>query len=418
MPSTFFSNNRKKIKLEAGQVAIFTSNDPLPTNADGSAGFYQNSNFFYFSGIDQEDSYLIIHPFARLDSEREVLFVRETSENIKVWEGQKLSKAEASALSGIDNVKWSSEFWPYLERISKQIKVFAIHHDNLQGHGSAFRSRERLLHSQLKRKFSGILHKNISSILHNFRLIKEPVEIEYIRKAIEITRKGFLDVLKTIKPDLMEYEIEALLGYHFIAAGCKGHAFEPIMASGGNACILHYVQNDKKLKKGDLILMDFGANYANYKSDITRVVPVDGKFSDRQTEIYDIVYDIFSKIKLNMVPGNTIATLKKETQFLVGQGLVKAKVISLSKLKSDPKIILKYFPHGLTHHLGLDVHDVGDRDIPLSANMVMTCEPGIYIEEESIGIRLENDILITKNGNEDLMENIPLERSLIEKLMA
>ena len=412
-----FIKNRKKVHLSTSEIAIFTSNDPLPSNADGVFGFIQNSNFFYLTGIDQEDCYLIINPFAQKDKDREILFVRETNEKIKVWEGEKLSMEEASEISGIENVKWATEFWSVLEEILKGKTTVCFHQDISQGKGTAFRSREKYLLTQVKRKFTGIITKNISESLNNARQIKEPEEIEQIKKAIKITAKGLQYVAQNLIPGKMEYEIEADLSYIFLKNKSRHHAFEPIVASGKNACVLHYVSNNESCKAGDTVLLDFGAEYGNYKGDMTRVLPVSGKFSERQREVYESVLEVFYKIRKQMVSGNTIQNLKKETQHLIGNELVKLKICTKNELKNNQKSLLKYFPHGVSHHLGLDVHDVGDREIPLAPNMVLTCEPGIYIPEENLGIRLENDILITENGNIDLMEGIPLEVDEIEKMM-
>ncbi|MCA0365154.1 MAG: aminopeptidase P N-terminal domain-containing protein [Bacteroidetes bacterium] len=412
-----FIKNRKKINLGAGEIAVFTSNDPLPTNANGVFGFIQNSNFFYLTGIDQEDSYLIINPYAKKDTDREILFVRETNEKIKVWEGEKLSKEEARDISGIENVKWSSEFWGVLAEIIKSNTTVCFHQDVFQGKGTAFRSREKYLLTQIKRKFAGIKVKNITETLNKARQIKETEEIELIKKAIEITGKGLQFVAKNLNPEKYEYEIEADLSYIFLKNRSRHHAFEPIVASGKNACVLHYVSNNERCKAGDMVLLDFGAEYANYKGDMTRVLPVSGTFSDRQREVYESVLEVFYKIRNQMVTGNTIQNLKKETQHLIGNELIKLKICSKSELKNNQKLLLKYFPHGVSHHLGLDVHDVGDREVPLSKNMILTCEPGIYIPEENLGIRLENDILITENGNIDLMEGIPMKADEIEKMM-
>lgn len=412
-----FIKNRKKVHLSASEIAIFTSNDPLPTNADGVYGFIQNSSFFYLTGIDQEDSYLIINPFAKKDKDREILFVRETNDKIKIWEGEKLSQKEASEISGIENVKWSSEFWSVLEEILKIKTTVCFHHDISQGKGTAFRSREKYLLTQIKRKFAGIITKNISETLNNARQIKEPEEIELIKKAIEITGNGLQFVAQNLIPGKMEYEIEADMSYYFLKNKSRHHAFEPIVAAGKNACVLHYVSNNDLCQAGETVLLDFGAEYGNYKGDMTRVLPLSGTFSERQREVYESVLNVFYIIRKQMVTGNTIMNLKKETQHLIGNELIKLKICTKNELKSNPKILLKYFPHGVSHHLGLDVHDVGDREIPLTPNMVLTCEPGIYILEEKLGIRLENDILITENGNLDLMEGIPLTAVEIEKMM-
>ena len=415
IPNSFFAKNRQKFisKMLPNSVAIFSSNDPLPTNADGTFGFVQNSTFFYLTGIDQEDCYLII------DSKKEVeiLFVRETNEKIRVWEGEMLSKPEASEISGIENIEWSSAFWTKADVYLNNYKNIYTHIDLVQGKGTAFRSREKYLTTLLKRKFQNKNFINSSEIIDNLRIIKEPEEIIQIKKAIEITKTGFERAAKFLNSGIFEFELEAEISHEFSRKRSRMHAFQPIMASGKNACVLHYITNNDLCKSGDLVLMDFGAEYGNYKADMTRVLPVNRKYSDKQAAVYQSVLDVMKAIKKQMVVGNTIENLKKETQHLIGNELVKLGIISSSELKNEPKTILKYFPHGVSHHLGLDVHDVGDRKRPLEAGMLLTLEPGIYINEENLGIRLENDILITENGNIDLMEGIPLEINEIEKLM-
>ena len=415
IPNSFFAKNRQKFisKMLPNSVAIFSSNDPLPTNADGTFGFVQNSTFFYLTGIDQEDCYLII------DSKKhiEILFVRETNEKIRVWEGEMFSKPEASEISGIETVDWSSAFWNKADVYLNNYKNIYTHIDLVQGKSTAFRSREKYLTTLLKRKFQNRNFINSSEIIDNLRIIKEPEEIIQIKKAIEITKAGFERAAKFLNPGIFEFELEAEISHEFSRKRSRMHAFQPIMASGKNACVLHYITNNDLCKSRDLVLMDFGAEYGNYKADMTRVLPVSGKFSDRQAAVYQSVLDVMKTIKSQMEVGNTIENLKKETQHLIGNELIKLGIISASELKNESKTILKYFPHGVSHHLGLDVHDVGDRKRPLEDGMLLTLEPGIYINEENLGIRLENDILITENGNIDLMEGIPLEINEIEKLM-
>jgi Xaa-Pro aminopeptidase len=415
--NSFYIENRKKFaeKILPNSVAIFSTNDPLPTNADGTFGFVQNSTFFYLTGIDQEDGYLIIDK--RKTPHQEILFVRETNEKIRVWEGEMLSKEQAREISGIENVEWSSEFWKKIEPNLNNCLNIYTHIDLSQGKGTAFRSREKYLTTLLKRKFQNKNYINSSEIVDNLRIIKHPLEIIQIKKAIEITKIGFERAAKFLKAGIYEFELKAEISHEFYKRRSRNHAFQPIMASGKNACVLHYISNNEICNSGETILMDFGAEYGNYKADMTRVLPINGKFTERQTEVYQSVLDVMHAIKKQMVIGNTIDDLKKETQNLIVKELIKLGLCSASELKNEPKTILKYFPHGVSHHLGLDVHDVGNRKRPLEAGMLLTLEPGIYIQEENLGIRLENDILITENGNEDLMKDIPLEMIEIENLM-
>jgi Xaa-Pro aminopeptidase len=415
--NSFYTENRKKFaeKILPNSVAVFSTNDPLPSNADGTFGFIQNSTFFYLTGIDQEDGYLIIDK--RKTPHQEILFVRETNEKIRVWEGEMLSKEQAREISGVENVEWSAIFWKTIETYLNSSLSIYIHIDLSQGKGTAFRSREKYLTTLLKRKFQNKNFINASDIIDNLRITKHSLEIIQIKKAIEITKLGFERAAKFMKAGIYEFELEAEISYEFYKRRSRNHAFQPIMAAGKNACVLHYISNNEVCKSGDTILMDFGAEYGNYKADMTRVLPVNGKFTERQAEVYQSVLDVMNTIKKQMAVGNTIDDLKKETQSLIGKELIKLGLCSAFDLKNEPKTILKYFPHGVSHHLGLDVHDVGDRKRPLEEGMLLTLEPGIYIQEENLGIRLENDILITKNGNEDLMKDIPLEIVEIENLM-
>ncbi|MCP9769251.1 M24 family metallopeptidase [Lacihabitans sp. LS3-19] len=417
IPNSFYIEKRKKYieQILPNSISIFASNDPLPSNADGTFGFIQNSTFFYLTGIDQEDSFLILDN--RTSPQTEILFVKETNEKIKIWEGEKLTKSQATELSGIETIIWSEEFWKVVEGYLNNCENVYFSIDTDQGKGSSFTSKNRQVSNQIKRKFPDKNYINSAKTTNNMRVIKSDEEITQIKKAIEITKFGFERAAKNLKPEMYEFELEAEISYEFQRRRSRMHAFQPIMASGKNACALHYITNNDICKSGEIVLMDFGAEYGNYKADMTRVLPINGKFTDRQAEVYTSVFDVMKAIKNQMVVGNTIANLKKETQNLIGKELVKLKILTESDVKFNPKAIVKYFPHGVSHFLGIDVHDVGDRKKKLEAGMLLTLEPGIYIEQEAIGIRLENDILIKEVGNEDLMEGIPLEISEIEKLM-
>ncbi|MCS6795565.1 MAG: aminopeptidase P N-terminal domain-containing protein [Raineya sp.] len=422
IPQALFVENRKNFanKLYPESLAVFHSNDIMPTNADGTMPFRQNSDLFYLTGIDQEDTILIICPDARDKKMREILFIKETNEHIAIWEGKKLSKEEAREISGIQNVMWLSEF-------EKTFNLLALESENIylntNEHTRAViqvETRDARFIKYCKEKFPLHNYKRIAPIMHRLRAIKSSWEIFLIKKACQITEKGFRRVLNFIKPGVWEYEIEAEFIHEFIRNRSRGFAYQPIIASGKNACVLHYNANNQQCQDGDLVLLDVAAEYANYASDLTRTVPVNGRFTPRQREVYEAVLRVLRGAKVMLVKGNTMEKYLKEVgkmmeSELIGLGLLKKHEVE----SQDPEnpLYKKYFMHGISHYLGLDVHDVGSKHRIFDAGMVFTCEPGIYIPEEGIGVRLENDILITEDGNIDLMESIPIEPDEIEELM-
>lgn len=421
--SKLFIENRKQLAkhLLPNSVAVFNSNDIMPTNADGHMGFKQNSDLFYLSGIDQEDSTLLIATDSKGNLSKEILFLKETNETIAIWEGHKYTSEEAFETSGIKTIFWNNHFHNVLHDA-----VFYAEHIylNTNEHLRAVievETRDARFVKWCKEKYPLHTYKRLAPIMRTLRAVKSKYEIELIQHACNITAKGFERILKFIKPGVYEYEIEAELVHEFIRNRSNGFAYGPIIASGPNACVLHYVENNKVCKAGDVILLDVAAEYANYASDLTRCVPVSGKFTKRQAEVYNAVLRVLKAATKMLVVGNTIEAYHKE----VGK-LMEAELIGLGLLKSgdvrnqDPNrpLYKKYFMHGTSHFLGLDVHDVGDFKRKLEEGMVFTCEPGIYIPEEGLGIRLENDILVSKKGPVNLMENIPIEIKDIEKLMA
>jgi Xaa-Pro aminopeptidase len=420
--SKLFISNRERLKslLKPNSMVIVQSNDVLPTNADGTLGFRQNNDIFYLTGIDQEETILALFQDFPDEKFREILFVRETSEHLKVWEGQKLSKKQATEISGIEKVVWTRNFDTILRKLiflADQIYLNLNEHD---GREWAFESRERRFISEFKHKFPLHRIERLAPLMHQLRVIKQPIEIELIKKAIEITEKGFVRMAKYLKPKVLEFELEAELTHEFLKNRSRGHAFAPILASGESACVLHYITNNNQCQDGELILMDFGAEYANYNADITRCLPVNGKFSERQKEVYEAVLNVMKTTKKMLVIGNTMENLRKEVGKVIEFELIKLNLLKQDEVDNqneDAPLYKKYFPHGISHHLGLDVHDVGNRYEVFKAGMVFTCEPGIYISEEKLGIRLENNILITETGNIDLMANIPIEVEEVEKMM-
>ena len=420
--SKLFISNRERLRnlLKPNSMVIVQSNDVLPTNADGTFGFRQNNDIFYLSGIDQEETILIVFPDFPDEKFREILLIRETSEHLKVWEGEKLSKKQANDISGIEKVIWTSNFDTILRKL-----IFLADHVylNLNEHDGGewnFETRERRFISEFKQKFPLHRIERLAPLLQQLRVIKQPIEIDLIKKAIEITNKGFIRMAKFLKPKVNEFELEAELIHEFLSNHSRGHAFAPILASGKSACVLHYVTNNNQCNSGEVILMDFGAEYANYNADITRCLPVNGKFSERQKEVYSAVLNVMKATKKMLIVGNTMENMKKEVGKIMEFELIKLGLLKQDEVDNqneDAPLYKKYFPHGISHHLGLDVHDVGNRYEVFKVGMVFTCEPGIYIPEEKLGIRLENNILITENGIEDLMTNIPIEIEEIEALM-
>jgi len=419
---SLFVQNRKNFasKMKSGALAVFNANDIMPTNADGVMDFRQNSDLFYLTGIDQEETIFLLFPSCNNTAHREVLFVRETSELIAIWEGQKLSTEEASAFSGIKTVYLTSQFESIFYTLMGECTTLYL---NANEHSRAIRdveTREDRFIKWCKQNYPLHHYERSAPILQKLRQIKSKTEIELIQEACKITEKAFRRVLKFVKPGVYEFEIEAEILHEFIRNRSRRPAYSSIIASGKNACVLHYTENNQICRSGELILMDFGAEYANYASDLTRTIPVDGRFNKRQKEIYNAVLRIHKFAAKLLVAGNNIDDYNFAIGEIVTKELIDLKLLSIVDVKKQNKkkpLYRKYFMHGTSHFLGLDVHDVGNKNEKFKEGMVFTCEPGLYIREENIGIRLENDFLITKKGNLDLMKNIPIEIDEIENLM-
>lgn len=421
--SQLFVENRKRFaaKLKPNSIALFVSNDILPTNADGAMGFVQNSDLFYLTGVDQEETLLLMYPDAKTNSLREVLFVRETNDTIAIWEGAKLNQAEATRVSGIKNVVWSQNFDAILKSLIFQAEHVYLNSNEHSRRYIDMETAEMRFNKRIMEKYPLHHYERSAPIMHNLRAIKSSYEIDLIQQACNITEKGFRRLLNFVKPGVMEYEIEAELIHEFVRNRSRGFAYGPIIASGFNACVLHYVDNNKECKAGDVILLDVAAEYGNYASDLTRCLPVSGKFSPRQKQVYNAVLRVMKGATAMLTVGNTIPEYHKAVGEMMEKELVDLGLITMDDIKKQSPewpAYKKYFMHGTSHFLGLDVHDVGDFNRKLEAGMVFTCEPGIYIREENLGIRLENDILVSANGPVDLMKNIPLEADEIESLMA
>lgn len=421
--SKVFIENRKRFisKLKPNAIALFVSNDIMPTNADGSMGFIQNSDLFYLSGIDQEETILLIYPDAANGSHKEILFVRETSETIAIWEGAKLNKEQATQISGIKNIQWVAHFEQVLQTIIYQPEFIYLNSNEHTRRYIDTETAEMRFNKKIIARYPLYKIERTAPIMHNLRAIKSDLEVEVIQHACNITEKGIRRLLSFIKPGVMEYEIEAELMHEFLRNRSRGFAYNPIIASGANACVLHYLENDKECKDGDLILLDVAAEYGNYKSDLTRCIPANGKFSTRQKEVYNAVLRVMRAAIKMLTVGNTFTEYNKAVGKLMEKELVDLGLLTTDEIKNEnPNLpaYKKYFMHGTSHFIGLDVHDVGDFNRKMEAGMVFTCEPGIYIPEEGLGIRIENNILITEKGPVDLMKNIPVEVEEIEKLMA
>ena len=417
-----FIDNRKRLaaQMKKNAVAIIHSNDVYPKNGDGTHNFYQNSDLFWLSGIDQEKSIVVIAPDAYKEAHREILFILETNDEIAVWEGYKYTKEDARKISGIDTVYWTHEFDRVMQELLIRSEYIYINSNENIRAGAETETRDARAFKSLKEKFPLHKYERLAPLFDALRSVKHSIEVELLQHACKITEDAFRRVLAFTKPGVYEYEIEAEITHEFIRQRSGGHAYQPIIASGKNSCILHYNANNQICKDGDIILFDWGAEYAHYVADMSRTIPVNGTFTPRQKEVYNAVLDTFYFAKALLVPGTIYAEYEKEIGQFMTSKLIDLKLISKQDVANqNPNwpAYKKYFMHGTSHFIGLDVHDVGNRDKPMQAGNLFSCEPGIYIPEENIGIRLENNILLTKNGNIDLMENIPIQADEIESLM-
>ena len=421
--SELFIKNRLKLskQMVSNSIAIFNSNDVFSTGADSTLPFEQHRNIFYLSGVDQEESILLIFPDAKQEAHREVLFVKETNDHIAIWEGAKLSKLQATASSGIKTVYWLEEFQYIFSRLMEESTHFYYNNNEHYRQAVEMETREDRFLKMVKSSYPA--HKMVPNfpIMEALRGVKESEEISLIKTACDITEKGFNRVLGFVKPGVMEYEIEAEYTHEFLRNRSKGFAYTPIIASGYNACVLHYIDNNQECKDGDLLLMDVAAEYANYSSDMTRTVPVNGRFTARQKAVYQAVLNVKNHATKLLVPGTMWDAYHVEVGKLMTSELLGLELINKVDVQNeDPKwpAYKKYFMHGTSHHMGLDTHDFGALKSPMQANMVFTVEPGIYIPEENMGIRLEDDVVIQAKGSPvNLMQNIPIEIDEIEALM-
>jgi Xaa-Pro aminopeptidase len=420
---SLFIKNRKKFmaQMHPKSIAVFNSNDVYPIGADSTMPFEQHRDLFYLSGADQEETILLLFPGALNKKHREILFVRETNAHIAVWEGEKLTKAKATEISGIESIYWLGDFDKVFFDLMTEANIIYFNTNEHYRQAVETQTREDRFIQKVKLQYPAHQTAKSNPILQDIRGIKEPEEIALMQTACNITEKGFRRLLSFVQPSVWEHEIEAELLHEFIRNRSKGFAYTPIIASGNNANVLHYIENNRECKDGDLILMDVAAEYANYSSDLTRTIPVNGKFTARQKEVYSAVLRVKNEATNMLLPGTIWAEFHKEvgkimTSELLGLGLLDKADVQNENPESPA--YKKYFMHGTSHHIGLNTHDYGALKTPMKANMVFTVEPGIYIPNEKMGIRLEDDVVIQEKGEPfNLMANIPIEIEEIETLM-
>ena len=400
-------------------LAVVNANDVLPTNADGTLPMQPNADLFFLTGIEQEESVLVLFPDAAEEKQREILFVRQPNEHLQIWEGYKHSKEDAHKISGIKNVQWLSEFPGVFRGLMCEAEAAYLNTNEHKRATVKVETRDDRFIRDCQRDFPLHNFRRLALLMHELRVVKTDLEIELLKEAVDITAKGFRRLLRFVKPGVTEYEVEAELAREFIKRRGK-FAYIPIVAAGKNNCVLHYMQNDQVCKKGQLLLLDVGSSYANYNADMTRTIPVSGKFSRRQKKVYNAVLRVMRASIAGATVGKLHRDWQKEAQAMMNEELLELGLIKKSQIKKqdpDNPACRKYFMHGLGHPLGLDVHDVGDANVPFAAGTVLTVEPGIYIPDEGFGVRLEDDIFVTENGPINLMAKIPIEAGEIEYIM-
>jgi len=418
-----FINNRKRFtkQMEGNALAIFNSNDIFPISADSTMPFQQHRDIFHLSGVDQEESVLVLFPNCKNEAHREVLFLRETNEHIAVWEGEKLTKEAALEVAGIKTVYWLNQMDTILKTMLAEAEIIYVNTNEHLRANTEVETREDRFVKQLLAKYPAHQVRKSAPIMHKIRSIKHAIELDLMQTACDITEKGFRRLLSFVKPGVWEYEIEAELIHEFVRNRSKGFAYTPIVASGPNANVLHYIENNQQCKAGDVILLDIAAEYANYASDLSRSIPVSGRYTDRQKQVYNAVLHVKHQAEKLLVPGTIMAEYHKEVGLIMQDQLVQLGLIDQTDIKNqDPNwpAYKKYFMHGTSHFIGLDTHDVGLWNEPIKAGMVFTVEPGIYIPAEGLGIRIEDNLVVQESGAPfNLMRNIPIEVDEIETLM-
>ena len=421
--SGLFVKNRKNFmkNMVGKSIAFFNSNDIYPISADSTLAFEQHRDIFYLSGVDQEESILVLCPNAIDEKHREILFLKETNEHIAIWEGPKLTKQQAFETSDVKTVYWLKDSDKIIAELVDQCDTIYYNHNEHYRAKVETETREERFNKWLKKTYPHKKSERSNPFLQRLRSVKDPIEIDLIQKACNITNKGFRRILNFVKPGVWEYEIEAEFIHEFLNNRSKRFAYTPIIASGQNANILHYNENNKKCKDGELILLDVGAEYANYSSDMTRTIPVSGRFTHRQKDIYNAVLKVKNEATKMLVPGADWEQYHLEVGKLMTSELLTLGLLDKKDIQNETKqkpAYKKYFMHGTSHHMGLDTHDYGLLDEPMQANMVFTVEPGIYLPDEGFGIRLEDDVVIQQTGDPlNLMKDIPVEIEEIEELM-
>lgn len=416
-----FRSNRERLKkrMLKNSLAVVNANDILPTNADGTLGLRQNSDLFYLTGIEQEESILLLCPDADDEKHREVLVLRQPTEQLALWEGHKLSREKARRISRIQHVIWLPEFASLLHRLLCECDHVYLNANEHKRAVIEVESRDARFIRDCQARYPLHDYQRLARLMHRLRIVKSDIEVGLIRRAAALTGRGFRRVLRCVKPGVTEIEVEAEFAREFIRRG-GGFAYPPIIASGANACILHYTQNDHTCRKGHLLLLDVAAGYANYNSDMTRTIPVSGRFTRRQRQVYNAVLRVLRQSIRGLVPGKLHKVWQQEAEQMVEGELVSLGLLSSRDIRrqdSEMPAFKKYFMHGVGHPIGLDVHDVGLMTDPIRAGWVMTVEPGIYIPEEGFAVRLENTVVVGENGNLDLMADIPIEPDAIEHIM-
>ncbi len=421
LPSSFYQQKRDELaaQLSSPSLLIIHANDVFPTNADGTFSHHQNANFFYLTGIDQEESVLIMHIHAD-GSHEDTLLLRETNEHIAIWEGARLEPAEATSLSGISDVRWLDEYQNILALSVPMVKEIWLERANHPRRYTYVQTRNERMAAALQASYPDVTLLSIYPIISEMRMIKSEEEIAQIRQACRSTGEGFIELLSQLRPGMGEWEIEGILSSAFIRRRSRKFAFTPIVAGGANACVLHYITNHMETQDGDLVLLDIGAEYGGYAGDMTRTVPLNGQYSPRQREIYEACLAVHQEAKKLMRIGVRKADYERSVRCVMAQQLLAVGLITQADIDEnpeDPPAVRRYFMHGTSHSLGIDVHDVGSMDTVFAANQVWTIEPGIYVREEGIGIRIETDVVIREDGLEDLLDFVPITVEQIQEIM-